>query len=201
MTYRFIKKSLPAGRQGFTLIETLVAVLLLATSIAGPLTIASKGLNSALVAKDQITAYFLAQDAVEYIRYKRDTACLAAGAPCTTDPTAWLATVSNCISADGSKKCTLDSTNNNPATPTVCPVAGCVPIRYDSTNNRFTYAGGGGTVTTLFTRTVSIINPYGGSTSCTPAGKCEAMVVVTVSWNDTGVARSVVVRESIFNWQ
>jgi len=201
MTYKKTNK-------GFTLIETLVAVLLLATAIAGPLTIASSALNSALVAKDQITAYFLAQDAVEYIRYKRDTACLAAGSPCTTDPTVWLSTVTNCVSATGATKCFVDSTSNSPANPTVCPVVGGVcnqKIRYDSTNKRFTHAATSGSVKdTIFTRTVSIINPYGASTSCAPAGKCEALIVVTVTWNNSNnslVPRNVTVRESIFNWQ
>jgi prepilin-type N-terminal cleavage/methylation domain-containing protein len=59
--------------RGFTLVETLVAVLLLTVAIAGPLTIISKSLITALVAKDQVTAFFLAQDAVEYVRFVRDT--------------------------------------------------------------------------------------------------------------------------------
>ena len=60
MTHLFKQKI----ARGFTLIETLIAVLILTTAIAGPLTIASKGLTATLVAKDQISAFYLAQDAV-----------------------------------------------------------------------------------------------------------------------------------------
>lgn len=60
-------------QKGFTIVETLVAVAILMISIAGPLTIAQKSLMSAIQAKDQVTASFLAQDAMEYIKNIRDT--------------------------------------------------------------------------------------------------------------------------------
>ena len=56
---------------GFTLIESLVAISILLLSISAPLTIASKGLASSFFARDQITAFYLAQDAVEYIRDRK----------------------------------------------------------------------------------------------------------------------------------
>lgn len=192
------KKSLPAGRQGFTLIETLVAVLILTTAIAGPLTIASKSLLTAQVAKDQVTAFYLAQDAVEYVRFKRDSACLAgAVSPCT----AWLSTLSNCTGANG---CYLDSTENSPVgdTPQACQSGGCIQstfasskfLYYDSTNNRFTYSTSG-TTRTGFARQVSITTPVGGNAE-------EAKLTVQVSWSDTGSnTRSVTVYEDLFNWQ
>lgn len=58
--------------KGFTIVETLVAVAILMISIAGPLTIAQKGLMAALYARDQVTASFLAQELMEQIKYTRD---------------------------------------------------------------------------------------------------------------------------------
>lgn len=55
-------------QKGFTMVETLVSVAILMMAIAGPLTIAQKGLSSALLAQDQATASFLAQDAMEFIK-------------------------------------------------------------------------------------------------------------------------------------
>lgn len=173
--------------KGFTLIETLIAVTILATAIAGPLTIAAKSFMAAVVVKDQITAFYLAQDAVEYIRFKRDTNRLAGSS--------WLTGLTNCISVGGTQACNLDSTENSVTPPTLCPTpTTCTVMRYDDVNNRFTYTGGTQSTISL-RRAVIIQTPVGSS-----AG--EASVTVTVSWSDqAGITRSVVVRENIFNWQ
>lgn len=182
---------------GFTLIETLLAVLLLTTAIAGPLTIASKGLTSSLVAKDQITAFYLAQDAMEYIRFKRDSNCLAAAAAPGACPSGtWLSGLvgSGLCSADGATTCYLDSMENNPATPTGC--SGTCPVMYfDGRFGYYNYDSTNGTQTPQrFIRTVRITTPYGGNND-------EAKVEISVSWITGGVPRVIVVRENIENWQ
>jgi prepilin-type N-terminal cleavage/methylation domain-containing protein len=195
--------------KGFTLIETLAAILLLSIALAGPMTIAQKGLSASLISKDQNTAFNLAQDAVEYVRFSRDTNCLAAAAaapssvPCPA--VNWLngiggnantINLSSCISTDitqpGSAACYLDSYANTvtPCTSGVCSN----PINYDSTNNDYTYGSG---TATIFTRTVQIQYNSGCTTSCNAS---EADVVVTVSWSDP-VTHSISVRESLYNWQ
>lgn len=60
-------------RKGFTLVETLIAIAVLSLAVTGPMTIAQKSISSAIYARDQITAYYLAQDAIEYVRNVRDT--------------------------------------------------------------------------------------------------------------------------------
>lgn len=172
---------------GFTLIETMVAVLLLSVAIGGPLTIASKGLVIAQTARNQVSAYFLAQDAVEFVRFARDTNLL--------NSTNWLSgtvSVSPCVSADGSAACYLDSLLQTPATPTACSGT-CVAMNYDVTTGLYNYNTSNRT--SPYTRRISITSPVAGNTN-------EASVVVTVGWVDNGgIARSVVLRETIFNWQ
>lgn len=195
-----LKKYL-STKQGFTLVETLIAVFILSTSIAAPLTVASRALTTALVAKDQITAFYLAQDAVEYVRFARDTNRLAGGNWITgAGGTGATINLTPCLNALG---CYLDSTSISPAIPTVCPVpagTSCTVstpttnasnLYFDNTNKRYTYTSSGNTKT-FFTRKVTITNAVAD----------EAVLTVTVYWVDTGyVVRSVVISENLFNWQ
>lgn len=58
--------------KGFTLLEALVAVSILMVAVSAPITIAQKGLSSAIYSKDQMIASYLAQDAIEYMKNRRD---------------------------------------------------------------------------------------------------------------------------------
>ncbi len=165
---------------GFTLIETLVAVVILATAIAGPLTIASKGLSAALVAKNQTTAEFLAQDAVEYVRFVRDSNRLT--------NKSWLTRLNSCTSADGTASCIIDSLADS---VTVC----------SATCPKFIFQGA--SAASPFIRTVSIQSPI-GSNDCTAGKGCEAIVKVVVTWQDSVNTRNshkVTVIENLLDWQ
>ncbi len=193
-----LHKGFTRHKAGFTLIETLAAILLLSIALAGPMTIAQKGLSTALIAKDQNTAFNLAQDAIEFVRFARDTNCLlAGGSACPSG--SWLngsgVNLANCISTTGTQACYLDSTGSG---VTACNSGICPLINYDATNNIFTYSAvSGGITASIFTRTVQIKYDPSCTTTCNPA---EADITVTVSWNDP-VAHSIQVRESLYNWQ
>lgn len=58
---------------GFTLIEALVALSIIALAVIGPLSLAATSLSAAQVARDQLTAYYLAQEGIEIVRNVRDT--------------------------------------------------------------------------------------------------------------------------------
>ncbi|MGC9602477.1 MAG: prepilin-type N-terminal cleavage/methylation domain-containing protein [Minisyncoccia bacterium] len=191
-------------RKGFTLVETLIAISVLAIAITGPLVIAQEGLQAALISKDQITAFYLAQDAIEYIRYARDTNCLVAGSSSSGCPAGqWLAgngsaaqdvNLTPCVSANGTNACTVDVIALTQ--PAACAGGVCPAINYDSTNNYFTYKSGSASI---FTRTISITSPVcnSGNTLCNAN---EAAIAVTVSWNDP-LSHSITVGENITDWQ
>ncbi|MBC7836832.1 hypothetical protein H7X87_03590 [Acetobacteraceae bacterium] len=205
-----IQKYLLGGKEGFTLVETLIAVLLLATAIAGPLTIASRGLTASLVAKDQVTAYYLAQDAIEYARWIRDTNKLCGHS--------WLAGL-NGISGNGHTNTSggggaippACNTNGSPlvdCTTHTCAInsladtvsqcdsmegSACAVLYYDATNKYFTHTTGimG---RTIFRRVIGLTASAGNSN--------EYILTATVKWIDTGGNfRSVVIQEYIYNWQ
>lgn len=178
------KAAMPPFSAGFTLVETLVAILILVTAIAGPLTIASRSLIAATVAKDQVTAYYLAQDAIEYVRFVRDTNKL--------EDEPWFNGLSLCTSGDGTSACYIDTAAG---TITSCTGGNCSsPIRYDTDSSvrRFSYTSG---TNTIFRRSVIITNPLGGISS-------EANVTVAVSWVGMGgQTRTVTVQENMYDWQ
>lgn len=58
--------------KGFTIMETLVAIAILLLSITGPMAFSQNGLRAAFYARDQVTAFYLAQDAIEFVKNRRD---------------------------------------------------------------------------------------------------------------------------------
>ena len=57
---------------GMTLIETLVAISILAVAIVAPMTLTMQSLTSAYYARDQVVMFNLAQEAIESVRGVRD---------------------------------------------------------------------------------------------------------------------------------
>ena len=71
-------KRLVLNNQGYSLVEVLIAISILLITIVGPLTIAQKGLQNAIFAKQQNTSFFLAQEGLESIvKMREDQALLA----------------------------------------------------------------------------------------------------------------------------
>ena len=62
--------------KGFTLIETMVAITILTFAMAGPLFTANRAIVAAQTARDQLTATYLAQEGIEYVRMMRDNSYL-----------------------------------------------------------------------------------------------------------------------------
>lgn len=180
--------------RGFTLIETLIAVLLLAMSIAGPLTIASKGLTATMVSKDQFIGFYLAQDAIEQVRFLRDTSCLSTPGDSTGCPvSAWLQGLNNCLVSVNPDGCYLDSLATNPSSPVACTGGVCETMRYDAANHVFNYNQAVPLTPQRFIRTIKITNTTAD----------EAVITVEVNWSDrAGVTRvPIKVKENIFRWQ
>ena len=171
--------------KGFTLVEAMVAISVLSLAVTGPLLIAQKGLASAIYAKDQITAFYLAQEAVEYIRNVRDTNRITASS--------WLNGLSACMSSGANEKCTIDARKTDftaSGAVTSCPSGTCPAISFDSSTGLYGYGIGN---TTKFTRSISIDNR---------ASAKEALITVTVSWSTDlfSSPRTFTVEETIFNF-
>lgn len=134
--------------RGFTLVETMVAISILMLAILGPLSIASSGLRNSAYARDQIVAYYLAQEGIEFARYVRDYNYVL---NLRQQPTEWDYVLSDCGSG-----CTIDTVawfddgnnNNNedPASYVFSPCTpGCAASRlYLNLENQYTHNSSSG---------------------------------------------------------
>ncbi len=176
------------AQSGFTLIETLVAVAILMLAIAGPLTIATKGLTSSVYSRDQLVASYLAQEAIEFVRNARDENVLKGGASHWMDGAVTGGIpLTDCM---GSGSCRIDVYASLPSDwVNPCPGAGCPPLNYNSSAGYYTYGSGD---TTPFNRLVTIRDiPSTG----------EVRVTAIVSWSSGIFSRTIRVEEYLSNWQ
>ncbi|MCA9363461.1 prepilin-type N-terminal cleavage/methylation domain-containing protein, partial [Candidatus Kaiserbacteria bacterium] len=92
--------------QGFSLVETLVAITILLLVIIGPMRISTSTARSTSFASEQVTAFFLAQEGVEIVQNTRDKSMLeqlngdtADGWDDVMNPSSGIFT--NCFSSNG----------------------------------------------------------------------------------------------------
>ncbi|MCE9643952.1 type II secretion system GspH family protein [Candidatus Parcubacteria bacterium] len=179
-------KNIPS-RRGFTLVETLVAISVLLTALVGPMTIAARGVFTAGVARDQVTAYFLAQEAMEYVRAVRDGNGLAS---LNTDPQSpsWLTGLATYCE---STYCYVDAKNNSVASCSSTH-ASCPALKLDTSvaANPF-YVHGGSYSDSPFKRSVRLEQ----------VSADEEKVTVTVTWMTGGLSKTVTLVDQLNNWQ
>lgn len=173
------------GRQGFTLIESLVAIAILTVAIVAPFQAIQNVTKASQIAKEKLIAASLAQEALEYVRFVRDGNYLAN--PSSYNPLNYLAL---CVGA--AKACAVDTTVNIVNDPSVALSAcgspsTCSPMYLNPTGLYYTQASAGNTKT-IYTRSLNIIdhNTYQTATA-------------TVTWEDHGT-NTTVITEDFYDW-
>ncbi len=171
----------------FTLIETLVAVSLISVSIVTPMSLVTQSFSAAYYARDQVTAYNLAQEGIEAVRAIRDGNILAnalenegrdllEGIPTTNTPF------------------TIDARKENAADAIDPCSSTCLPLQTDG----ILYAYESGWTDTNFTRTLTAV--YAGRADIN-GGQDAIRVSSKVSWSlNNGTIRSFTIYENMYRW-
>lgn len=157
------------GKRGFTLVETLVAITILIIAIVGPMSLAQQSIASSRLAKNQITAFYLAQESVEYIRNTRDSNLLGGNN--------WLHGLSPCNPGDCKIDVITDSVSNCGAT--------CPKLK-KSSDGMFGYTNSW--TETDFRRKIKLVDSITNSD--------EVSVEVEILWGND--SKSFKIRESLF---
>ena len=139
-----------------------------------------KSIGSAAVSQDQLVAFYLGQEAVEYVRNVRDTNILSENS--------WLDGLGDCLPSSPNG-CYIDVINN---AITACgTLTGCPKLDFNEAN--YAYKPDGEDGNTVFIRTVKIDNLI-------RADGDEAKIDVAVSWTGKYGQKTMNLQNNIFNW-
>lgn len=162
---------------GFTLIETLVAISLLTIAIVAPMTLTMQSLSSAFYARDQITASYLAQEALEGVRAVRDSNALYTSLSDTPKDLMEGIPVGEDFTVDMSK-----FVDGKPVLNDCNGACGPLTTSDDPDPSRASFYGYGYAKNTAFTRTVSVCFVQSNGTCATTPVTDEVKVLSRVSW-------------------
>ncbi|MEK7187104.1 MAG: hypothetical protein AAB690_02285, partial [Patescibacteria group bacterium] len=165
--------------------ETLVAVGILAVAVIGALTAAQSGISSSIFSKNQVIAFYLAQEGVEKIRSVRDENSL--------NGRSWLEGIAH-LSSDPcyfGSVCYADTLG--PVSLTRCSggAGSCPTLKQDAETGFYGYDLGW--TETIFKREIAITSIN--------ENENEISILVTIDWSKGIINRQFRVRENILNWQ
>ena len=203
--------------KGFTLVETLVAITILAVAISGPLYTAYRAIVAAENAGERLTALYLAQEGIEYVRMLRDNAYLAAyrdESGMDVSVVAWdnfvngLSDPNSVRHCKAPNYCTLDPVEESISPLTTCPgnsnreqcqslsITGCERIGRSLSctgSNAYTQQSPSGSAATSYKRTIQI--------EAVTVSETEVKIVSSVTWDMNGRQYTVTVVDHLTSWK
>jgi len=167
---------------GFTIVETLVAIGILVVALSGGFAAVSLSLNRSSLSKEQVIAFYLAQEGMEIIRNKRDSNALSGnswlqGIALNGDPCEF----GNVCRADAISF-SLNSCGSNWGS---CPF-----LRNHNTNKYYNYSSG---ATTIFKREIKLTDLTTGAIEVIQAE-------VRITWNHSGTNQTYTASTLFYNW-
>lgn len=161
---------------GYTLLETIIALAVIMGAIAGPYSLATRGIISSLASKNKLAAFNLSQEGIELVRKIRDDNVLS-GAN-------WDADI-----ASGSWK--IDVMNN-----ALSPFDGAA-LLYDAGLGLYQNNAGSASI---FTRRITIEKPPSQPTPGIPDAD-QIRIISTVTWTERSLSKTAELQEVMYNWR
>jgi prepilin-type N-terminal cleavage/methylation domain-containing protein len=171
------------NQKGFTLIETLFAILIFSSALVALMTIASRGISAANSAREQTVAHYLAQEGLEIARNVRDVNYVSGSV--------WDTGLSQCGPTEASACKVVYGTRSLATLPT----CGGVPDQCAILEIQNTYADTG--TPSPYVRKVFVIP----GEPDTDGVVSEYRVVSKVSWKAKTIQRSVVLQTILKKWR
>lgn len=216
---RFPQKSCNINHSaGFSLVETIVAVAIIAGAVTGPLYLAYLGIRSGRDAKSELIATQLAAEALELVQAKRNS---IGAATQTTTAGNWISPVVNrCQSAAPQFGCIIDAVDtdaNGDLQDTAfisCNNAQCrtgVPLRdiaemYQGEASKFYRQKSGNIPSPQWTKTpyrrvttVDYVDPVSGAITTTATNQVRVTSTVTYP-RANGSFATVQISTDLYNW-
>ena len=188
---RIKNKKFIGKERGFTLVETLVGLLIFAFAVTATLVVTGQGVFNTNYAKNKLVAGYLAQEGLELVHYVRDTLVLI-------DPTGgWNDLRARAVQCDGQSgnNCEIDtsvlgSPLDRASLALYIPNCGqsCILNYDDSSNSYYTSRGSGSP--SAFSRVITLDATSGEYITVTS----------TVSWIQGTLNHTISVSENLFNW-
>ena len=180
----FFQNKIQDSKRGFTILETMVSVLLLSMVVAVMVVATSAGSANVNTLKNSLTATYLSQEGIELVRKVRDDMVINY----EDSGTRWsefLSYVNNCESVSG---CNIWY---NPETSSVQVNTYTTSsyLKYDDVKGYYGYISGD---QTTFRRKVTIEILSGVSQ--------EVLITSNVTWMQGGSEKNFETKEVIFNW-
>lgn len=186
------KRVSPHRQSGFTIVESLIAITILLIAVVAPMSIISTNLNQVFLSRDQLTAIYLAEEAIEIIRQRRDSNmiakdvwdaglgssdCFGAGIRCIVGPDDFnVPTVEKCTGSG------IDCGNLNSPDKTL--------ELYLNSDSIYTHDPTSATKTN-FTRVVNVVDLGNDN---------ELKFTATVSWNTGSIMKTISITENLRKW-
>ncbi|MFZ1075493.1 MAG: prepilin-type N-terminal cleavage/methylation domain-containing protein [Minisyncoccia bacterium] len=203
--------------KGFTLVETMVAVSIMAIAVAGPMYSADRAIVAAQNAANQLTALYLSQEGIEYVRAMRDSEYLHAyqvdsGAPVSTAD-AWLYFLSSSKASPSYPGNIYMCTGGAGGAGYACSLDMSQPVGTGVSGSNYALAqcssGLSSSCPVLYVNGSGIYNvkssgtatPFTRSVQATPVSGAEELITATTTWSFHGFQYQVVMADNLTEWQ